>query len=202
MKEADDYKFLFKVIHTMTVTRFTLASMLAIFCSGCGTVFNHPEDGGRYPYGGVKTDYYMGGGHQLGCGPWWFLDLPFSVVGDTLLLPSDAYYRHQVKAYQASLKHDPPDPDPLAAWKCDSDVQPDKDIVEDYQGYIQTLPPDQKKSLIVNQYMVMLFEDGTGGHAMQIKIGIDGTLWKHVLIYDKSNKRIKVLKYENGHNRS
>ena len=127
--------------------------------------------------------------------------MPFSLVGDTLLLPSDAYYRHRVDAYQESLRRDRPDPDPLAAWKCDYDTQPDKAIVEDYQGYIQTLPPDQRGSLIVNQYLVKLFEDGTGGHAMQIEINSGGIFWTHVLIYDKSNKRIDVLKYENGHKR-
>ena len=154
-------------------------------------------------------DWEMGTGNQLGCGPWWFLDMPFSAVFDTLCLPSDLYtthkWAHDVKAHQESLKRNPPDPDPLASWKCYFDVQPDKVIVDDYQDYIETLPPEQKKALITdggvrNHYLVQLFEDGSGQHAMRIEILLNShTVWKHVLIYNESNKRITVLKYENDH---
>ena len=149
-------------------------------------------------------DWQMGTGRELGCGPRWFLDMPFSAVFDTLCLPSDLYtthkWNHDVNAYQESLKRNPPDPNPLAGRKCDFGAQPDQIIVDDYQDYIQTLPPEQKKTLIINHYMVQLFEDGSGQHAMQIKIALNrNSLWKHVLIYNNSNKRIKVLKYENDH---
>jgi uncharacterized protein YceK len=196
----------------VNVIRFPFWFLLAAFCSGCGTISNHPGDSGaRHPYGGVANTYSMATSREgmLYGGPLWFLDMPFSFVGDTLLLPSDAYRTHQVKEYQESLKRNPPDPDPLAGWKSNFGTQPDKVIEEDYQDYIQKLPPDQRKALIINHYMVQLFEDGTGNHAMQIKIVINGitpwhngTLWKHVLIYDKSNTRMKALKYENGHLRS
>jgi Protein of unknown function (DUF1375) len=149
-------------------------------------------------------DWGLGTCTDLGCGPWWFLDMPFSAVFDTLCLPSDLYTTHKwdrdVKAYQESLKRNPPDPDPLAGWKCDFEAKPDREIVDDYQNYIQALPPEQKKAFIMSYYMVQLFEDGSGVHAMRIKIALNSkTEWKHVLIYDKSNKRIKVLKYENDH---
>jgi uncharacterized protein YceK len=182
---------------------------MALFCSGCGTITNHPDVGsvfypGRAAYGGVGMDWEMGTSSQLGCGPWWFLDMPFSAVFDTLCLPGDLYtthkWDHDVKARQESLKRNPPDPDPLVGWKCDFEVPPDPAIVDDYQKYIQTLPPEQKKKLIMSVYMVQLFEDGSGQHAMKIIIDVDShTLWKHVLIYDASNQRVKVLKYENDH---
>src|ERR1041385_1535528 len=56
----------------------------------------------------------------------------------------------------------------------------DKAIRDDYLEYIQELPP-KKRSFIGR---ISLFEDGTGEHAVDIEQGINGTYWKHVLIYD------------------
>ena len=133
--------------------------------------------------------------------PCMFLDVPFSLVGDTLFLPCDAHYTYQVNAHQRELKRNPPDPDPLADWKRSPAGEANTMVMEDYQGYIQQLPPDQKKSLIVNDNMIRLFEDGTGLHAVQIKILVGKTLWKHVLFYNEANKRTAIMKYANGHYR-
>jgi len=171
--------------------------LLATFVSGCGTLSN--QEGDRKPYGGVVNIYraatFKDPPHGLTCGPLFFLDMPFSFVGDTLLLPFDAYYRHQVRVYQESPRRFPPDPDPLAGWKHTPDVQPDPVIVADYESYIEQLPQDQRKVLIVNPYMVRVFEDGKGAHAMEIRLLLKDTEWKHVLIYDESNRRVKVMKY-------
>jgi uncharacterized protein YceK len=192
----------------MIVARFIFSVLLAAFCSGCGTITNHPDETSTfYPrrtaYGGVKMDWEMGTSNQLGCGPWWFLDMPFSAVFDTLCLPSDLYtthkWNHDLNAYQESLKRNPPDPNPLAAWKHTPDVQPDPAIVADYETYIEQLPQDQKKVLIVNPYMVRLFWDEKGAHAVEIRLYLKHTEWKYVLIYDESNRRVKVLKYAGGH---
>ncbi|HXE41952.1 MAG TPA: hypothetical protein VN516_02920 [Candidatus Baltobacteraceae bacterium] len=90
-----------------------------------------------------------------------------------------------------------PTPDPLAGWHfCFSQDPKDlgKIILADYQDYIQKLPPEEKKFVGTTH----TFEDGTGQHAVRIEIGLNGTWWEHVLIYDKDNKRIKLIKYTNG----
>jgi hypothetical protein len=90
-----------------------------------------------------------------------------------------------------------PTPDPLAGFHAAS-KNPDQSIVDDYQNYIQTLSPEERKYARVSGYN----EDGTGQHAAIIEIDLNGTAWNHVLIYDKDNKRIKVVKYVAFHYRS
>ncbi len=90
--------------------------------------------------------------------------------------------------------------DPLAGWhfagltKLDSN----KAVTDNYKDYIQTLPPEERKFVAYIEY----FEDGTGQHAVKITIGLNGTNWRHVLIYNKDNERIKTIKYVSGHSRS
>ena len=86
-----------------------------------------------------------------------------------------------------------PKPDPLAGWKSAS-KNPDQAITNDYQDYIQKLPPKGKDFV----GSVIFFEDGTGQHAIDIGIGVNGRWWRHILIYDKENNRIKVIKYKTG----
>ena len=91
-----------------------------------------------------------------------------------------------------------PIPDPLAGWKLCQSQDPkylDQAIRDDYQGYIQTLSPEERRSA----GPIHLFEDEMGQHAVKIDIGVNGTSWEHVLIYDKDNKRIKTIKYAIGH---
>jgi hypothetical protein len=86
-----------------------------------------------------------------------------------------------------------PTADPLAGFHPAS-KNPDQIIEKDYQDYIQKLSPEERKFANVSGY----FEDGTGQHAVQIEIPLNGTWWFHVLIYDKDNKRIKTIKYSPG----
>ena len=60
--------------------------------------------------------------------------------------------------------------------------------------YTTTLMPPV---LIVNDSR--LFEDGKGAHAMVIRLWLRHREWKHVLIYDDSNRRVQVMKYADGH---
>jgi hypothetical protein len=46
-----------------------------------------------------------------------------------------------------------------------------------------------------------LSEDGSGQHAITIQVAWYGTDWAHVLVYDKDNKRVKVVRYVSGHYR-
>ena len=89
-----------------------------------------------------------------------------------------------------------PTPDPLAGWKASDKefgAQLDKAIMADYENYIKTLS-SLEKNIASFPYNQSFWENGDGQHAIQIKISMDGTHWKHVLIYDKSNKRIKSNK--------
>jgi hypothetical protein len=87
-----------------------------------------------------------------------------------------------------------PGPDPLAGWHTASH-NPDQAIDNDYHDYIQKLPPEERKYA----GPVLFHEDGTGRHAIEIEIGINGTSWEHILIYDQNDKRIKTIKYMAGH---
>ncbi len=40
---------------------------------------------------------------------------------------------------------------------------------------------------------IKLLEDGTGQHAIKVKMIVNGTYSEYVLIYDKKNRRIKAL---------
>jgi len=89
-----------------------------------------------------------------------------------------------------------PHRNPLAGFHPDFKIL-DQSIVSDYQNYIKNLSPKEKECL--GPYPATFFENETGQHAVQITIGINGTWWQHVLIYDKENKRIKTIKYSDGH---
>ena len=86
-------------------------------------------------------------------------------------------------------------PDPLAGFHA-AYGKVDQSIVDDYKNYIETLSPEEKQRL--GPTPSSFFEDGTGQHAVRIKIGINGASWEHILIYNKDNKRIKTIKYFAG----
>ena len=86
-----------------------------------------------------------------------------------------------------------PSPDPLAGWHYYDRTRVNQAITDDYQDYIQKLPTNQKGAV----GDVSFVEDGTGQHAVSIQIFEEGNAsWQHVLIYDKENKRIKVIRYD------
>ncbi|HEY3762404.1 MAG TPA: hypothetical protein VGN23_11720 [Verrucomicrobiae bacterium] len=93
-----------------------------------------------------------------------------------------------------------PMPDPLAGFHWSSLVNLDnnKVITDDYKSYIQTLSPEERKFATVDEFL----EDGKGESAVSITVGLNDTNWRHVLIYDKNNKRIKTIKYVSGHSMS
>jgi hypothetical protein len=91
-------------------------------------------------------------------------------------------------------KPTPPMPDPLAGFHVSS-FDPNKAISDDYQDYIRTLSSGEQRSA----GPIFYYEDGTGQHAVEIKVGLSGTVWLHILIYDKDNKRIKTIKHAIGH---
>ncbi|HEY3931536.1 MAG TPA: hypothetical protein VGM58_04120 [Verrucomicrobiae bacterium] len=94
----------------------------------------------------------------------------------------------------SSSKLTSPTPDPLAGWQVDQKGEPNQAIVNDYQNYIHTLSLEEQKYA----GPIFFYKDGTGQYAVEIQIGLNGTSWVHVLIYDKDNKRIKAIKYSSG----
>jgi hypothetical protein len=86
--------------------------------------------------------------------------------------------------------------DPLAGWNFYGGDYLDKTITNDYKDYIKKLPPGE--SFYVQDYNVHFFEDGTGQHAVRISIPLNGSWREHVLIYDKDDTRVKVIKYVSG----
>jgi hypothetical protein len=88
-------------------------------------------------------------------------------------------------------------PDPLAGFHAAS-KNPGQVITTDYQNYIQTLSAEEKR----NVGPIQFFEDRTGQHAISITIGMNGRYWRHILVYDKDDKRIKTIKYKTGYYQS
>src|SRR5271156_3530180 len=66
-----------------------------------------------------------------------------------------------------------PTPDPLTGFHFSSlnNLDSNKAITDDYKNYIQTLSPEEKKYL--GPSPIGFCEDGTGQHAVEIKIGIN-----------------------------
>ncbi|HSY17824.1 MAG TPA: hypothetical protein VK815_05790 [Candidatus Acidoferrales bacterium] len=89
-----------------------------------------------------------------------------------------------------------PHPDPLAGWHVSDfrDFHSNTAIVADYKIYMQTLSPEEQRSAAP----VFCYENGTGQHAVKITIGLEGVVWRHILIYDGDNRRIRVIKYKSG----
>ncbi|HEX3856075.1 MAG TPA: hypothetical protein VHY30_02125 [Verrucomicrobiae bacterium] len=90
-----------------------------------------------------------------------------------------------------------PTPDPLAGFHPYYKIL-NQSIVTDYQDYIQKLSPKEHNNIAY----IESFEDGTAQHAVEIMIELNHTNWRHILIYDKDNKRIKTIKYVSGHSAS
>ena len=87
-----------------------------------------------------------------------------------------------------------PAPDPLAGWRplFSNEEQIVGDAIKsDYGNYIQKLSQSEKNGL----GPIFLFADETGQHAIKFQVAVNGVDWAHVIIYDRDNKRVKVIKY-------
>jgi hypothetical protein len=93
-------------------------------------------------------------------------------------------------------------PNPLAGWKPlygREEEKVDAGISDDYRDYIQHLSATEREYMGPREF----FENGTGQHAVRLESDINGNeAWYHILVYDKDNKRIKVIKYYKGRYRS
>lgn len=89
--------------------------------------------------------------------------------------------------------------DPLVGWTIlpiQESEKLDVAIKRDYQNYIQSLPAGEKYYVIESE--IWFLKDDAGQHAVRIEIPLNGTWWQHVLIYDKTNRRINTVKYASG----
>src|SRR5260221_8037489 len=69
----------------------------------------------------------------------------------------------------------------------------DKVIKDDYQNYL-------KKHECIPTDISLFYEDGTGQHAVKVRIeDINSDHFYYVFIYDKSNVRVKLMKFYWGH---
>ena len=68
---------------------------------------------------------------------------------------------------------------------------------QDAQAFFQTLPAIERNE---SQHgdAITFWEDGTGQHAVVLSAPHNGEHWHYALIYDRDNRRIKVLKYSTG----
>jgi hypothetical protein len=91
--------------------------------------------------------------------------------------------------------------DSLAGWHLCFSQDPktiNRAVWNDCQDYLQKLPLGISYVQDYNNSNISLFEDGTGQHAVKIEMLLNGTYSEHVLIYDKDNRRIKVVVYSGG----
>lgn len=90
--------------------------------------------------------------------------------------------------------------DPLAGWTFrefdqfavasqQHHYQLDKSVADDYQNFIA------KNNLDLIGAITGFYEDGTGRHAVEFEGYKNHTSWHYVLIYNKDNKRINLIKY-------
>jgi uncharacterized protein YceK len=192
---------------TMKVTPHKLSILFLVslgLCSGCGSIASHTS-GSSGAYSGVRTDSeLLFEGQTL-----FVIDYPFSAAADTLLLPVDLWPKA------------PPPTNPIVGWKVVSDIgcKPGEMRVEispipgyeaisaDVQAFANQLPIDQVPDYAGGgtrrwcywMESLTFYEDGTGQHAVSFIIPHDGTDWGYALIYDKNNKRVKAVRYVQGH---
>jgi len=94
-------------------------------------------------------------------------------------------------------------PNPLVGWQVlrpEHGEKLDRRIIDDYRDYIQKNLTG--KGYFIDENAIWFLKDGTGQHAVTIEIPSNGVWLEHVLIYDKENNRVKVIKYANGRYRS
>jgi len=176
-------------VHLLTLLAITTISL----CSGCGSM-SHQFVGPAQVYGGVHKDC-----DWIGEGDWWAaLDVPFSVVADTLFLPADW-----------------PLPDPVKGWAIISDVgcwdEPSNrvstakcfakmppEIVQDINRFIDKLPDDkgdwgERRKGRDCMTSVTYYKSQDKRHAVRIGANYNSSVNYYVL-YAPSNVRTKVMK--------
>ena len=174
-----------------------LALAALTLCTGCKSLVGrmYHRTGPQDVYNGVRLDFV-----EIGHGDgWMILDLPFSFVCDTLLLPYDLTgplpYANPLQGWKGvgfwtSSPPNRPDQGPayvVLTWASSPRRRPHQAITDDVLNYIRT----QKLPANVN---ASFWENGTGHHAVRIIVTDRGKQTDYVLFYNEQNVRIKRLK--------
>jgi uncharacterized protein YceK len=181
-----------------------------VFAASCSTANKHLFEPNSNPvYGGTRDDCHNiahndSKGEPAGVHVWAAVDLPFSFVADTLLLPFDLIH----------LSEQPPSIDPLKGWKnvggsgilardnwppqIETNIPFGKIISDDVTNFVKTIKNGPGSESYTCCGGMEYYEDGAGRHAIKIKIPLNGggaTSEFYILIYDKDNVRNRVIKY-------
>jgi hypothetical protein len=87
--------------------------------------------------------------------------------------------------------------EPMSGWNRlpDRDQSLNKSLIDDCQSYVRPL---RAEGHFIDDSDIWFFQNGSGQHAIEIEMTTDRRQLVHVLIYDKNDKRIKVIKYASG----
>ena len=87
-----------------------------------------------------------------------------------------------------------PATNPLAGWQKAYNEEPSKIIDEDLNAFITQRSPEGYRPVEVIGY----YKNNAGQHALNLELFEyhKNSSWHYVLVYDKDDKRIKVIKYD------
>lgn len=153
--------------------------LLVMGCTGCGTLVTHRAGDVHEAYTGVRMDAKC---VSQGTGGF-VIDMPFSAVADTMLLPIDLW----------------PEPkNPVADWTYHSGEstsgisntnQLAQEILEDYHNFVT------RNASMDRGNPAGFYEDGKGRCAILVTSYLDNGHCIYVLIYNEKYQRIKVVKF-------
>jgi uncharacterized protein YceK len=185
--------------------KLSVLGIVLVACSGCGTYLARTDPATGWPtpaYSGVKYDSGAFNATIHGVSPPYslygvlILDVPFSFVCDTVLLPSDYYAKRTNDREKAiciefadQLSRNS-DAKSNAIWLV-CEYKLDKTIRADARNFIEALPTEERSSA---HFAYSLAEDN-GESAVEIVTFVDKVRWKYILIYDKDKRRRKEIRF-------
>lgn len=81
-------------------------------------------------------------------------------------------------------------------WKTCPAEQLSKTISDDYRGFVNALPSDERA--LVDRANTFCYSNTNGKHAVRFEIPLHGNWTQHVVIYNKNDKRLKTFRYNRG----
>jgi uncharacterized protein YceK len=182
--------------HKPSASTLLMILITTLFCPGCGTIGN--QQGSRTPnpvYGGTRDDCLTiayPGLFGMPIAVVTCVDLPFSLVGDTLLLPVDLARRQHNSGAELNGWTYRPFPGYEMPPYGHNTNHLDSAVMSDYQDYIN------KEGLAVLDSISGYYQNGMGLRAIKFTAFSphrEHYSHNYVLIYDKENKRIKTIKW-------
>jgi len=184
-----------------------------ILCSGCGSVVSRINSPNANPvYIGTRSDFHsVANNHGMNSEIWhraiWVLDVPFSVVADTLWLPFDLYDLSEQRPTVDPLLGWTPVPAPAAAPGDNvhtAKIPFNAKITEAVDAFIKKkafkFGPQSSVALKKSNHVesMRFYEDDTGRHAVEMAIPLDNNasvVETYILIFNQADVLKKVIKY-------